>query len=265
MQTGKICSLGYFDRVIVDGFMVPMYRNRGIQVNNGESLAESIENNKQSYNQGIGKLRINIYGEVDKNSSSLEEEARMTETRSKLGLNPTKLGLTTRYSIGFADLLILKDDYSFPDNVTQKGKTIDDINKLAKGEDELKLMLKALEAQNDVMERGKVHDSNIAIVDRVYINREFRRCGISKWIHTNIKDIARVYGMIDIAAVLLMPGDFSHEATEVFGMTKNEYENMLKKHYKSLGYKTLKENIMYRDLLKKDRKHIVSLIKGQTS
>ena len=48
MLTGKICSLGYFDRVVVDGFMIPMYNNRGIEINNEESRAESIEKNKQS-------------------------------------------------------------------------------------------------------------------------------------------------------------------------------------------------------------------------
>ena len=62
MQVRKICSLGYFDKIYVDGYMMPMYNNKGIEINENESLAESIENNKQSYNQGIGKLKI-IYME----------------------------------------------------------------------------------------------------------------------------------------------------------------------------------------------------------
>lgn len=260
MQTGKICSLGYFDRVIVDGFMIPMYNNRGIQINNEESLAESIENNKQSYNQGIGKLKLNIYGEVEKGTSSEDEETRMAETRQKLGLNPTKLGLTTRYSIGFADLLILKSDYSFPENVTHKGKTVDDINKLAKGEDELNLMLQALKTQNDIIvEDNGIYDCNIAIVDRVYVNKEFRRCGISKWIHSNIGDITKVYGMIDIAAVLLMPGDFSNEAEKEFGISKDRYEDMLEKHYKDMGYKVIGNNILCKKLVKSTKKKLLQL------
>lgn len=258
MQTCKICSLGYFDRVIADGFMIPMYNNRGIVINNDENLADCINNNKQSYNQGIGKLKLNIYGEVDTKESS-DDEKRMLETREQLGLRQTKLGLTTRYSIGFADILILKSDYSFPENVVNKGKTEDDINKLAKGEDELKIMLQALKTQNDIIEKSDLNDCNIAIVDRVYVHREFRKCGISTWIHSNIGDITKVYGMIDIAAVLLIPGDFSNEAKSIFNMTKEQYEAFLKKHYKSLGYKPISENILCKKLVKNSKKHLLQL------
>lgn len=245
MKVNRICSLGYFDKVIVDGYMMPMYNNKGIEIKNDEKLVESIENNEQSYNQGIGKLKLNIYGEVTPNKSSIDEEKRMANTRTNIGLSSIKIGDKLRYSIGYADILILKSDYSFPENITNKGKTIDDIHKLAKGEDELYIMTQALNIQNNIIaEDNGIDDCNIAIIDRVYVNKEFRRCGISTWIHSNINDIAKIYGMIDIAAVLLIPGDFSNEADEAFNMSSKEYKEMLIKHYKTLGYKFIDKYVM---------------------
>ena len=247
MQVRKICGLGYFDRLIIDGYMMPMYNNKGIEIGDGESLVDALETNEQSYNQGIGKLRINIVGEA-LNTESYEEILRMRKHREDdLNLVRSKLGATDRYTIGNMDILILKGDYTFPEEVTNKGKTIEDINKLAKGEDELAILTKALEIQNNIVKSNTgLTDCNIAIVDRVYINGEFRRCGISTWLHSNLFDLAKTYGMLDVAAVLLIPGDFSDEATSKFQMTKQKYESMLVKHYKEVGYKFIDKNIMYK-------------------
>lgn len=259
MQVRKICSLGYFDRLIVDGYMMSMYNNKGIEIRDNETLVDALEFNKQSYNQGIGKLRINIAGETF-NEEIPSEIIRMQEHREKdLGLVRTKLGTIDRYNIGYVDILILKSDYSFPEEVTNKGKTLDDIIKSAKGEDELKLLTSALEIQHNIIKsNSKMTDCNIAIVDKVYINNEFRRCGLSTWIHTNIADIAKIYGMINIEAVLLIPGDFSDEANTRFNMSKQEYEDMLIKHYKNVGYKFINKDIMCKTLEKNKKKHFIN-------
>lgn len=247
MLVRKICSLGYFDRLIVDGYMMPMYSNRGIEINEGNSLVEAFELSKQSYNNGIGKLRINIAGEAT-NEDTQSEIERMREHREKsIGLVRTKIGDTDRYIIGYADILVLKSDNSFPVNICNTGKTVEDILKLAKGEDELKLMTKALSIQQKIKKESG-NDINIAIVDKVYVNKEFRRCKISTWIHSNIREIAKIYGMVDIGAVVLIPGDFNDEATKVFNMTKKEYEDMLEKHYKKIGYRYIDKDIMYKKI-----------------
>ena len=190
-----------------------------------------MELNDTAYTQGIGKLRINILGE-SVNKDSYEDILRMRKHREdELKLNRIKLGPIDRYIIGYMDIFILKGDATFPKDVTNTGKTLDDINKLAKGEDELLLLTKALSIQNDLMHKYQDNNKlNIAIVSKVYIYKTFRQCGISTWLHNNIKDLIKLYSMIDIGAVILIPGDFNSEAESEFGMSKQQYENMLIKH-----------------------------------
>lgn len=259
MNVRKICGLGYFDRLIVDGYMIPIYNAKGIEIKSDESLKDAIETNKQVYYQGIGKLKINICGETI-NSETYEEILRMREHReNELMLKRNKLGTTDRYIIGYVDILILKSDYLFPEEISNKGKTVDDIIKLAKGENELKLLLKALEIQQEIIKKDNgIDDCNIAILDKIYIDKEFRRCGIASWVHNNIGDISKIYGMIDIAAVLLTPGDFADEAEKVYNITTQSYTKILEEHYLQLGYKNIGNDIMCKKLIKNKRKHFLT-------
>ena len=153
------------------------------------------------------------------------------------------------------DILILKSDLVFPVGITNTGKTKDDILKLAKGEDELQIMLKALEVQHNIIKSDNGIDNyNIAILDRLYVHKAFRNCGISSWINNNIHDIIKVYGMIDIGAILLIPGDFSSEARNCFNMSNEEYVDMLIEHYKSVGYEVVDDNIMCKYFSKTTKK-----------
>ena len=260
MDVNEICRRGYFDRVVIDGYMMPMYNNKGIVIGNmNESLIDCLENNKTAYNQCMGKLRINVAGEA-LNKEAYADILRMQEHREKdLKLTGVKIGTTDRYNIGYADILILKNDNLFPDGVTNKGNTEDDMIKLAKGEDELRLMLKALDIQHKNLSSEEYEKYNIAILDKLYINKQFRQCKISTWIHKNMYDLIKVYGMVDVGAILLMPGDFSSEAKKSFGMTNQEYVEMLIKHYKSMGYKFIADNIMYRNLLKQGKQRLLKL------
>lgn len=258
MKVKDICRRGYFDRLIVDGYMMPMYNNKGIEVRDSESLVDAIENNKKSFNQGVGKLRINIAGE-SLNSDCAESILNAREHREKdLGLVRQAIGAVDRYNIGYVDILILKSDYSFPDMITNKGKTESDVVKLAKCEDELELLLKAIEVQKKIIkEDNGIDDCNIAIMSKLFVHKEFRRCHISSWVHDNIGDITKVYGMVDVAAVLLIPGDFTRAAENEFNMDTKQYMNMLKKHYKSKGYKALNDNIMCKKLIGQNKKYFI--------
>lgn len=249
MKTKKICNLGYFDKLIVDGYMMTMYNNKGIEVGDEESLVDALEDKERAYKQGLGKLRINMLGECLNTEGSEELRIMRKHREEELNLERIKIGNSDRYIIAYADILILKSDYSFPLGVSNKGKTLDDIMKAYETEDKISIITKALEVQQAVInEDNGIYDCNIAIVDRVYVNNEFRQCGISEWIHNNIFSIAKIFGMIDIAGVLLMPGDFSNESSASFGMTKQKYENMLRRHYKKVGYKDIGNNIMYKQL-----------------
>lgn len=245
MKVSKICSLGYFDRVLVDGYAMSMFNTRGIEIKNEEALVDSINTNTQSFAQGVGKIRVTIYGESTFNLEDDNLLGMRWHREQELKLSRTKVDNNDRYSIAYVDLLILKSDFSFPERVMNRGKSPDDIAKLAKSEDELMLLSKALEMQRTIWaESSGTADCNIAIVDRVYVNKHFRKCGISKWVHMNIFDIIRTYGMLSASAVLLIPGDFSNEAEQVFSLSKKDYRDMLVKHYKSTGYKFIDKFIM---------------------
>lgn len=262
MNTSKICSLGYFDRVIVDGYTMPMYNTKGIEIGNDASLVDALNTNSQSHAQGIGKIRLSIYGEADFNLSDDNLLGMRFHRENELLLSRTYINNKDRYLIAYADLLILKSDYTFPDEVKNRGKSLNDIKKLAKSEDEYLLLSTALERQYIALNNGvNVLFCNIAIVDRVYVNKHFRQCGISRWIHTNIADIIKTYGMINAHEIILIPGDFSNEAEAEFGMSKQEYTNILIKHYKSVGYKFLDKTIMCKSAYKIKKKHILN-IKG---
>lgn len=258
MNVNEILRRGYFDNLIVDGYMMPMYNNRGIQIENGQSLVDAIENNSQAYNQGVGKLRINIIGEAT-NNDPLDSLATYDRHREEtLGLVKQSMGISDRYIIGYVDIFILKSDYSFPDNITNKGKTEGDISKLAKCEDELELLLKAIEVQKEIIEEDNgVDDCNIAIINKLFINKWFRQCGISSWVHANIGDITKVYGMVDVAAVLLMPGDFTNAAMKEFGMTNKQYTTLLVNHYKAEGYRFINDVVMCKKLVGQGKKFFI--------
>lgn len=256
MEVRKICSLGYFDRLILDGYTMPMYNSRGIELHDNESLRDALENSKQHYSQRIGKLRINVIGEAF-NKETYEEILNMRNYRdTKLKLKRDKLGTIDRYTIGYVDLLILKSDYSYIDQ-SNKEKIEDDIIKFAKIDDQSRLIIKAIETmQNIANNSNKKEECNVAIVDRVYVDKEFRKHGLSKWIHTNIGDIIKIYAMVDIRAVLLIPGDFSNEAESEFNLSKQEYVNLLIKHYKKTGYRNAGDGVLCKKI-----KHTPKLVK----
>lgn len=262
MNVSKLCSLGYFDRVLVDGYAMSMFNTRGIEIKSNETFVDAINTNIQSYTQGVGKIRVTIYGESTFNLDDDNLLGMRLHREQNLKLVRTKVGNNDRYAIAYVDILILKSDFSFPDKVLSKGKSPDDIAKLAKGEDEYMLLKKALDMQRSMKtDDTDKPDCNIAIADRVYVNRNFRRCGISKWIHSNIADIIKTYGMVDVSAVLLIPGDFSNEAEQVFGVSSDKYKSMLIEHYKDEGYKFIDKYIMCKYFYK--RKHIINLRRAQ--
>ena len=246
MDVMRIRMLGYFDRVLIDGYSMPMYNGRGIELRTNCSIVDALNNMTDCNNQGIGKIKITIVGESINNDTTDEIERMQKHREKELGLERVKLGNTDRYTIAYADILILKSDSSLPLNLDQKGNKLDDIEKVIKGEDKLNLMSKAVEIQNKLVKNNK--DANIALIDKVFVHKEFRRCGISKWIHNNIKDLIKLYGLIDVGAALLIPGDFTNSAQRDFEMSKEYYEEVLTDHYKSVGYTMLSDGVMCKNL-----------------
>lgn len=254
MLIREICRLGYFDKVVVDGYILPLYNDFGIEIKQDQSIISAIEENNQTFNQGIARLRINIAGE-SLNNDSPSEIARMRRHREKdLRLKGCNLGIIDRYYIGYVDIFIVKSNNLLPKILEHTGKSYEDIQKISNNDYELTMLLTAINIQHKLLKENKeLNECNIAIVDKVYIQINFRRCGISSWIHNNLNDLIKVYGMIDTAAAIMLPGDFNNESKKWFNMTKEEYEQMLMQHYKNVGYKQIQNNILYKQFLKNKR------------
>jgi len=253
MNINRLCTFGYFDRIIVDGYTMPVYNAKGIVIKENQDLIEAISNNSNFYEQGIGKLRLTIYGEAEFNMSDDNLLNMRFHREQKLGLSRIKIGNNDRYAIAYADILILKSDNTVQ-NIT-KDEQLNEILKQTKNEDESYLLSKAFEIQRKDCKKYDVEDCNIAIVDKVYVNKAFRGCNISGWIHDNIKEIVKIFSMINISASLLIPGDFSGEA-RLFRMNNEQYINFLIQHYKNHGYNFLDKTVMYKNLKSKSDKFI---------
>ena len=192
MNVSKICSLGYFDRFIIDGYTMPMFKSRGIAINDLENIKDSMSNREDS-SQCLGRIRINFIGEANFDMKDDQLLGMRFHRENVIGLSRTKLGNVDRYNIGYADITIFKREYTIDKNYND---IKDELQKAARSEDEALLFSKALEIQYN---NRQYKDCNIAIIDKVYIHKHFRGCGISKWFHNNILDIIKIYdSLLDI-------------------------------------------------------------------
>lgn len=235
MNVQDIKRLGYFDDVAVDGWVDPMYRSNGILIYQDMGLSESMNFcNRQSSN-AIAHLHIDIFGIGNSNDTD-----NILCTRNNLGIYPDKYG---RYCIGYADILIIKNEHSISRGVENKGRNTQAVRDISKTPDEMNLYEAGLRiakyASKYKIKDKSFGDINVAIVDRVYIHNKFRRLGINTWIHQNIEDLINTFGMLYPDIIVLVPGDFSNESEELFGMTKLEYNNMLRDMYTGYGYKDI--------------------------
>jgi len=255
MLVREICRLGYFDKVIVDGYMLPLYNDLGIEIKHSQSIMDAIEENTQAFSHNVARLRINIAGE-SLNNELPNDIIRMRRHREKeLNLKRCCMEKIDRYYIGYVDIFIVKGN----NKIEETENCYKNIQKISKNEYEYTMLTTAVSIQQRLLKENKeLLECNIAIVDKVYVQINFRRCGISSWIHNNLHELIKIYGMLDTVAVILMPGDFNNESKKMFNMTKDEYEQMLTQHYKNVGYKQLQNNVMYRQFLKS--KKILGLI-----
>ena len=233
IKTDRICRLGYFDRVTIDGFLVPMYRAEGIEVDKSLYLSDNIDIKATQLQKRASRLRINIYGDSEFDIKD-EQLLNMRFTReNKMGLERRRLNnKMDRYVVAYAEIIVVSCD----------GKESDYSAMMREmhGEDEISLMKTAYK----YIDKGS---KAVAIIDKVYVYKNFRYSGISTWIHNNIKTLIDVYGVTNVDKAILIPGDFSGEA-KIFMMKPKEYIEFLKKHYRSCGYKSLLGGCMVKEL-----------------
>lgn len=216
MDTVKIKQIGYFDRVCIKGELKNISSTDGIEIGNNKNLSEYNCSSKE-----LPKITINILGQSTDIADN-DEVARIREDRYKSGIKlVSKDNNTENYIIALADIFILK------------GKEIENYTH---DKVDLENYVTATKLAHEIASKNKeeVGNINVAIVDRVYTYSVFRNCGVSSWIHNNLIDIIKLYGLTDVNGIVLTYGDFTKQE-----LKQSNYLEFLKDHYKSKGYNEL--------------------------
>lgn len=239
MNVGEICRIGFFDKVTI-GVQVEPVCLHDIELFGDSTFVVCANSYGNCLDNSIMKVRINILGveDIHKQVITPDELAK----RANRGANVFKDGGSQNksYLLAYADIMIIMDADRNKSSVIEAFKTESDKQRLASAAFSLQGRgINKVQSQANGFARN-----HIAIVDRLYVFPAYRRCRISSWLHTNLREILFSYVNVAIGDILLIPGDFSNESAEMFNMTPREYSLMLYKHYEKLGYKLFSENIM---------------------
>lgn len=232
MDTLRVETIGYFDRVLIDGSMKALKGSIGITVKTGERLAEAISRDPESHKHDVAKLRVELLGESVESQDESERQY-IKNDRFDNGIKlMTKCKEIERYSVAFMEVSIIKGNYAFPfkkevrdiEECCQKlDVTLDDFNNYLASRHLAYELAKLLDED--------VGNINIAIIDRIYVHPVFRKCGISNWFHSNAAEIINVFAMMYIHGLVLTYGDFTNQAAKV-----PNYNSFLREHYIRQGY-----------------------------
>lgn len=214
LKVSLIKHIGEFDELFITSNISPLYNRNYLKLTDGYNLKETIQYGDYPGESMLATLKINIVGEKLDTSSM------------------------HKYTIGYAYITIVKGENITPNY--RRFENLDNIQLISKSVDEINLCNAGLNIAKHLNIKGITKDNlSIAIINRVYINKEFRRLGINKWIHNNLEDIITNFALIHPDIVVLSYDDFANECNKNFGMTKDEYCKMLHTMYKKLGYKDL--------------------------
>lgn len=231
MNIRELCRRGFYDKVTINFVTEPIYGD-DIEIFGDMTFSECTNNSINCVDNSIFKVRINILGvEFIKKHVITPEELAKDKSRDtilyKIGPHNDK-----SYLLAYVDLIVVRDcdrtKYKLGD------KFNDTLDKSLLVNCALKLQRKG----------SKENTNNIVIVDKVYVYEHYRQCGVSTWIHTNLRDIMYRFMGMSIGDMLLIPGDFSDECGNKFNMSETQYVQMLKDHYTRVGYEIQKDGLM---------------------
>lgn len=197
---------------------------------------------------GFNNLVMKVHSDNAKGASTIElkpcssliESIRLSENLCGLSICNLKACLYGEYTssnyneslieIGYIDLDIVKKAGSaaieFPDSFEYMPHSIES----CKDDNTLyRLCCDLYESNSDCKKYG------MAIMNRVFVTKEYRGLGIGGYLIDSIYDISLAYGMSDIAVSVLSIGDFSDAAYEL-GMTNKQYCKYLKEVYEKHGF-----------------------------
>lgn len=244
MNVDKILRTGYFDEIRVDGTCKPIFRSSGTLIKSDTSFKSLLEDSEEGFKHGVANILIQLTG-GSTITADIEDMERMREDRESSGIKRIPGSSTMdKYLIAYADILLLKSNYSIPFELKASGKDRDSLYNAGTTQDMKEILVEALNLSDKIEDKYKYPKDciSIAIVNKVYVLPVFRRSGISTWIHNNIADLVNMYGLQFPTGILLTYGDFSQEAGKLFGMDNAAYNKMLRSYYKKLGYKSITQN-----------------------
>lgn len=229
MNVRKLCNRGQYDKITLNITTEPLYGS-DIELYDEMSFEDSLCTGNNVADTGMFKVRINILGVYFTKDRPVSRDAmRDLDKNRKAVLYKVGANKERSYLLAYADLIIVRDGSTLSYNAN------DVVNS---SEDRRALIHTASNLKN--------HGNNVVIVDKVYVYDKYRQCGISSWIHQNIRGIMYQYIGVDVSDIILIPGDFSAEAGTKFGMTDEQYLDMLRNHYLSVGYEQMKSGLMIR-------------------
>lgn len=234
MELAKVLRIGNFDRVVIKGNLEPIYKMPELQLYPGVSLGESIDMYGAGRYCHIASLKINVIGEVTDS-----DDGELNKNRIQDGIKLLEEHKNTReYSIANIHLLLLKNNYSMPFGCSNSSSIVDMLSSISTIDNERNIILAAYDLSEYIAKMSKQErgDIGIVIVDKVYVHKQFRRCKISSWVHSNMANLVNTFALTFPSAAILACGDFSNEANKAFGLTDEQYLELLRNHYSKEGY-----------------------------
>lgn len=215
MLVSRIKNIGNFENIELNGIVNPIYNCNNIGLTDGDSLNEILTVTNQNKKVSLAKLKINLVGKSDNDKE------------------------TIGFTIAYTDIIILKGNYILSGIELNFNKD-DAIVEICDSTDEINLCLFGIDiAKHNKSLCRSVDNVNIVGIHKVYVDENFRRLGISNWIHNNIRELIESFSMINPDIITLSYGDFANEAKDKFKLDSKSYCQFLHKMYKKIGYKDM--------------------------
>lgn len=238
LKVDKLKAIGYLDKVLITGLHRPLHPSIGIELT-GKDIGTCLESEYSGMSQHFSRVTVQILGE----STTALGGSPLNYGQARLGLrkyydrdaliskkSPNTKVIQEVFVICTADLIV------FDGNVIALEEEPNWIDSVAKESDDTNSILAAVELSRYIQVRNNTFAAGTVMVDKVYTDKVFRHCGVSTWLHDNLKHIVEYLCNLQVDGAILVAGDYTHESEVMFNMTPLDYIEMLTSHYSDCGY-----------------------------
>ena len=223
-------------RIVLDGEYHTRRNNSGFTLSRGDSaFVDELQMTSGVTDAVLGEFILRVNG---------DSETDFDAARTKLGLQVYPVGQgVSRACIASARFVVVKGFAALPSQLAvRRAGLVNYVTVFGLCPDPTESMLLSEALRLDVETcKGEYNldgKDMLLVTDKVFVAECARRCGVSEYIHTNLSDIAHVFIGVRPRIAVLNCGDFSNEHVRL-GITEVEYKNILRKHYASVGYRSL--------------------------